>query len=276
LIPRAGSVAVAPNNLMRWMIGTARLRGMDRDVISMLAHVDHPVAAPLSDDSVRTLLDRALAGGAERVLDLGCGRGAWLLRALTAHSRLRAEGVDISATALTRARAEAADLGVGDRLVLHRQSAAEFVAPHPYDLVLSVGAAHAFGGLLPTLAAARGHLAPGGQVLVGDGFWEREPDQSALEALDASRAEYDDLATTVDRVVADGWTPVYGHVSTLQEWDDYEWSWTGSLAWWALDHPEDPGGAAAMAASTAHRTGWLHGYRGTLGFVCLLLRRTTA
>jgi SAM-dependent methyltransferase len=249
---------------------------MDRELISMLAHADHPIAAPLSDESVRTLLDRAVPGGEERVLDLGCGSGGWLLRALTAHPKLRAEGVDVSAAALSRARAEAARLGVADRLVLHHQSAADFTSPQSYDLVLSIGATHAFGGLLPTLAAAHGHLAAGGQVLVGDGFWEREPDQATLDELDATRADFDDLATTVDGIIADGWTPVYGHTSTIQEWDDYEWSWTGSLARWALDHPEDPGSAAAMTAATAHRSGWLHGYRGTLGFACLLLRRMTS
>jgi hypothetical protein len=107
-----------------------------------------------------------------------------------------------------------------------------------------------------------------------DGFWERLPGPAALAELGAAETDFDDLATTVDRVVADGWTPVYGHTSTLQEWDDYEWSWTGSLARWALDHRGEPGSAEAMKAANAHRTGWLHGYRGTLGFVCLLLRRT--
>jgi hypothetical protein len=75
-------------------------------------------------------------------------------------------------------------------------------------------------------------------------------------------------------VVADGWTPVYGHVSTLAEWDAYEWSWTGSLAQWALDHPDHPDHEQALQASAAHRGSWLNGYRGVLGFVVLLLRPT--
>lgn len=101
-----------------------------------------------------------------------------------------------------------------------------------------MGAAHAFGGLLPTLEAARSHLAPG------------------------------------DRVVAAGWLPVHGHVSTRQECDHDEWSWTGSLARWALDHPDDPDAAQALGAVETHRREWLHGYRGTLGFLTLLLRPT--
>ncbi|GHA66713.1 MULTISPECIES: SAM-dependent methyltransferase [Streptomyces] len=243
---------------------------MDRQQISRLAHAHHPIAAPLDDDSVRRLLAQAVPGDGARVLDLGCGGAEWLLRALAGHPRLTAEGVDVSASALDHARGAAARLGVADRLTLHHEDAARFAAPHGFDLVLCVGSTHAFGGLPATLAAAREHLAPGGRVLVGDGFWEREPSPEAVESL----GDLDDLPTTLDRVVADGWTPVGGHISTRRELDDYEWAWTGALAAWALDHPADPDRAQALETATAHRDGWLRGYRDCLGFLCLVLRPT--
>lgn len=242
---------------------------MDRRRISRIAHTHHPIAAPLDDVTVRRLLGRALRRGDERVLDLGCGEGAWLLRALDGRPGVTAEGVDLDTGALRKAAREAVGLDVGDRLTFHEQDAGAFTSPHPFDVVLSVGAAHAFDGLLPTLAAARAHLAPGGTVIVGDAFWEREPTPELVKTL----GEYEDLASTVDRIVADGWTPVLAHVSTVREWDDYEWSWTGSLAEWALDHPADPDSGAALDAAAVHRAEWLHGYRGTLGFVTLVLRR---
>ncbi|WP_217169166.1 cyclopropane-fatty-acyl-phospholipid synthase family protein [Streptomyces sp. AC512_CC834] len=245
---------------------------MDRQQISRLAHADHPIAAPLDDDSVRRLLARAVPGGGARVLDLGCGGGEWLLRALAEHPRLAAEGVDLSAGALDHAREAAARLAVGDRLTLHRQDAASFAAPHPFDLVLCVGSTHAFGGLTATLAAARAHLAPGGRVLVGDGFWDGEPSAEAVGML----GDLADLPTTLERVAAAGWTPVGGHISTRRELDDYEWSWTGALAAWALDHPTDPDRAQALETATAHRDGWLRVYRDVLGFLCLVLRPTDA
>jgi SAM-dependent methyltransferase len=250
---------------------------MDRQQISRLAHTHHPVAAPLADESVTRLLERALAGQESgRVLDLGCGEGAWPLRALAAHPGWQAVGVDIAPEALTLAREAAAVLGVERRIGLHHLDAREFAAKHTgelFDVVLCVGSTHAFDGLLPTLAAARDLLAPGGRLLVGDCFWEREPSPAALEALEAVPEDFADLATTLERVAADGWTPVYGHVSTAQEWDDYELSWTGSLAEWALDHPDHPGAAAAREAADRHRAAWLRGYRGTLGFLTCLLRR---
>lgn len=82
-----------------------------------------------------------------------------------------------------------------------------------------------------------------------------------------------DLPTTVNQVTADGWVPVYGHISTRQELDDYEWAWTGSLVSWALDHPAHPDSSVALAAASTHRSEWLRVYRDNLGFVCLVLRR---
>ncbi|MGK4584065.1 SAM-dependent methyltransferase [Kitasatospora sp. HPMI-4] len=244
---------------------------MNREEISALAHADHPIKAPLSDDSVRRLLGHALPRGDERVLDLGCGGGEWLLRALAEHPRLHAEGVDISEVALAQADRAALSRGVRDRLVLHRQEAAEFSSPRPFDLVLNVASSHAFGGLLPTLAEARRHLAPGGRVLIGEGIWNREPSPEAVEML----GDFTDLATTVERVAADGWTPVQGHVSTREELDGYEWACWGSLASWALDHPDDPDSSQALETAAVRRTEWLRDYRDSWGFVCLVLRRTS-
>nr|MDT0520614.1 class I SAM-dependent methyltransferase [Streptomyces sp. DSM 41633] len=243
---------------------------MNSEQISRIAHADHPIKAPLDDASVNRLLERGAPRGDERVLDLGCGGGEWLLRALATRPQLHAEGVDISEEALAQARSAADLLGLQERLVLHRRAAEEFVSPQPFDLVLSVGATHAFGGLLPTLAAARGHLAPGGRVLIGDGFWDRTPSPEAIEML----GDFTDLATTVDRVVADGWTPVSGHVSTRRELDDYEWACWGSLASWALDHPDHPDSAQALETASLRRSEWLRVYRDTWGFVSLVLRRT--
>ncbi|MFE9837886.1 SAM-dependent methyltransferase [Streptomyces sp. NPDC005551] len=243
---------------------------MNRDRMSSIAHTSHPIRSPLDDDSVRGLLEHGVCRPDARVLDLGCGEGEWLLRALVDRPRLRAEGVDISEEALTRAHEAASSLGVRERLVLHHRAAADFAPAHSFDLVLSVGAAHAFGGLLPTLAAARTHLAPGGRVLIGDGFWEKTPSPEAVGML----GDFTDLATTLDCVTAEGWTPVHGHVSTRRELDDYEWACWGSLAAWALDHPDDPDSPEALATAAARRSEWLHSYRDSFGFVCLILRET--
>ncbi|MFD7400239.1 SAM-dependent methyltransferase [Streptomyces virginiae] len=244
---------------------------MNHEQISGIAHADHPIKAPLDDESVRRLLEHGAPRDGERVLDLGCGTAEWLLRALATHPRLHAEGVDTSEVSVERARSSAGLLGVEDRLVVHQQKASEFVSDRPFDLVVSVGATHAFGGLLPTLAAAREHLAPGGRVLLGESFWDREPSAEAVEIF----GELHDLATTVDLIAADGWAPVHAHVSTRAELDAYEWSCLGSLAAWALDHPTDPNADEILRTAHERRAEWLRGYRDSFGFVSLVLRPTS-
>ncbi|MEZ0093782.1 cyclopropane-fatty-acyl-phospholipid synthase family protein [Streptacidiphilus sp. EB129] len=248
---------------------------MNRQKISSIAHLDHPIAAPLTDESVRRLLDRALPRGDERVLDLGCARGEWLVRAVEGRPGLSADGVDLDVTTIERASAELAGSGPAGQITLHAGDANDFDSGHRYDLVLCVGATHAFGGLLPTLESVSHHLAPGGSVLVGEGYWQREPTPAAVEIFGGGEDPYHDLATTVEQVVEAGWTPVYGHTSTAHELDDYEWCWTGTLSRRALDHPEDPDGAELLKAATIHREEWLRGYRDIFGFVTLQLRRTS-
>jgi SAM-dependent methyltransferase len=241
----------------------------------LITHADHPIAAPLAEPSVAQVLDRAMRGlERPRLLDLGCGEGAWLNRALSARPDATAVGVDLDPVGLERGRAEAAHRAVADRLELIAGDAAEHVPDRPFDVVLSVGASHAFGGTLPALRAAGERTAPCGALVFGEVFWEREPDEAALTALGEERDSYHSLDGLLGAVAAEGWLPVYGHVSSLPEWDDYEWNWTGALTRWALDRPEHPESAAALETAAGHRAAWLGGYRGTLGFVTLVLRRS--
>ena len=119
------------------------------------------------------------------------------------------------------------------------------------------------------------HVNADGILLVGEGFWQVPPTPEALAALDATPDEYTDLAGLVDVAEQAGWTPVYAHVSDAAEWDDYEWSWIGSLTEWALDNPGHPDAAEALAVAREHRDQWLRGYRDVLGFVTLVLRRVS-
>ncbi|MEU7838585.1 MULTISPECIES: class I SAM-dependent methyltransferase [unclassified Nonomuraea] len=241
---------------------------MERQLISHIAHADHPIASPISEANLTRLLRRAKLPSGARILDLGCGSGVWSVRLLELYGDATADGVDLSDAGFADARRMAAEAGVADRLTLHHGSATDFAAAEPYDLVLCVGATHAFGGLTPSMEAIGGLLAPGGLALVGEGFWERPPGGE----IEAEIGEYADLPGTVAQAESAGFHTVYAHVSERGEWYDYEWSWTGTLIDWALRHPGDDGDAA-MAAALEHRKMWLDGYRDLLGFVTLLLRR---
>jgi SAM-dependent methyltransferase len=246
---------------------------MDRQRLSSIAHSHHAIAAPVSGVNVNRLLRRADRQPAARVLDLGCGEAAWAMQALAHFPDGHADGVDLSPYALERAAAAAASRGLEDRLTLHERDARTYVPDGDYDLVMCVGSTHAFGGFADTLKLAGRHVNADGVLLVGEGFWQNPPTAAALEALDATEGDFTDLPGLVEVAERAGWTPVYAHVSDAAEWDDYEWSWVGSLTAWALDNPGHPDAAGTLAFAREHRDGWLRGYGGVLGFVTLVLRR---
>jgi ubiquinone/menaquinone biosynthesis C-methylase UbiE len=248
---------------------------MDRQRLSSIAHTHHPIAAPISGVNVNRLLRRAGRGPSARILDLGCGQAAWTMQALAHCPDGHADGVDISPYALETAAGAAADRGLDDRLTLHERDARTYVPDGDYDLVLSIGATHVFGGYTSTLEQAGRHVNRDGVLMIGEGFWETPPTDAALSALDAKPADYTDLAGLTAQAEDAGWTPIYAHVSDESEWDDYEWSWTGSLTEWALENPGHPDAAEALSTAREHRDGWLTGYRGVLGFATVALRRLT-
>ncbi|MFI5836623.1 SAM-dependent methyltransferase [Micromonospora sp. NPDC051300] len=247
---------------------------MDRQRLSSIAHSHHPIAAPVSGVNVNRLLRRADRRPAARILDLGCGQAAWAMQALAHYPDGHADAVDTSRHALDHAAAAAEARGLADRLTLHERDARGYVPDGEYDLVLCVGSTHIFDGVPGTLGAAGRHLHPDGILLLGECFWQAPPTPAALTALDVEATDHTDLAGLVDVVEQAGWTPVYAHVSDAAEWDNYEWSWVGSLTEWALDNPGHPDAADALTAAREHRSGWLRGYRDVLGFATLVLRRS--
>jgi SAM-dependent methyltransferase len=247
---------------------------VDRQRLSSIAHSHHPIAAPVFGASVNRLLRRARRQPTARILDLGCGEAAWAMQALAQCPDGHADCVDVSPYALERAAAAAAGRGLADRLTLHEHDARRYWPDGDYDLVLCVGSTHVFGGFAETIRQAGRHANADGILLVGEGFWQVPPTAQALTALEVSADDFTDLAGLVDTAEKAGWTPMYVHVSDAAEWDNYEWSWIGSVTEWGLDNPGHPDAAAMLALARKHRDAWLHGYRNVLGFATLVLRRT--
>lgn len=251
---------------------------MERAELSRIAHTHHPIAAPVSPDMARRLLARLDPSPGGHVVDLGCGAGVWLLELLAARPDLTAVGVDTALHPERDARARA--VGVGDRLEWVEADAATWRPgpAHPAsDAVICIGVSHAFGGLDGALDAVRGHLRPGGRALLGDGIWELPPSAAAQQALGARPGDLPTLAQLVATFTRHGFEPGYAHVSSAQEWDDYEWSWTGSLVAWALSEEcSADERQQVLTAARTHRREWIEGYRGELGFVTAVLHDTGA
>ena len=84
---------------------------------------------PLSDDHARLLLDRLDIGSADTILDLGCGWGELLTRAVSASPGSSGVGVDRDADLLGRARIIAERHGLAERIEFAAGDAAGWEQP---------------------------------------------------------------------------------------------------------------------------------------------------
>lgn len=156
--------------LARWQLRRRRAlpAGAGLELRKRLVAPAHGANAPADGGAGLDAWLRQLAGERAhgRVLDLGCGFGASLLRWVAAGARAGV-GVSASAVQIATAREEAARQGLAARATfVHGDFTA--LPPGPFDVVLaieSLGHAH---DLDAVLRAVREALAPGGVLLVVD------------------------------------------------------------------------------------------------------------
>ena len=227
---------------------------------------------PLSCDHAATLLERLELASAGSIVDLGCGWGELLLRAVDAagekgNRRLTAMGVDTDGVVLARARDLAGARGVAARVRFLQTAADEWT--EPADRVLCIGAAHAFGGTSAALFALRKLVLPGGRLLFGDGCWERPPTPNASTLF----GETLHLHEIVKHASEVGWRTLHLSTADLREWDDFESSWRSGPEEWLLAHPKDPKISTVREQLDRRMAEYVNVYRGVLSFCYLVLVR---
>jgi SAM-dependent methyltransferase len=168
-----------------------------------IAGMNRPMFRTQLADWLATLPDvrQRLAAGPAHVLDLGCGAGASSIALAELFPQVRVHGVDLDAASVAEARDHAANAGLAGRVTFEQADAASLTGTDRYQLVCLFEALHDIADPVAALRAARGLLAPGGAVLVGDervaeqfspgGDWVERLNYgfSVLHCLPATRAE---------------------------------------------------------------------------------------
>lgn len=118
--------------------------------------------------AVPELHARLQADPPARVAEIACGAGWASIALAQAYPAVRVEGFDRDESSIQRARRNAADAGVEDRVSFAVRDAADPGLAGRYDAAMIFEALHDVAHPVETLASARAMLTDGGCLLVGD------------------------------------------------------------------------------------------------------------
>lgn len=137
--------------------------------------------------SVPEIHARLLADPPARVADVACGGGISSIAIARGYPKVHVDGIDLDTASIESARRHLAGSGVEDRVTFEARDAADPTLGRRYDLVTVFQALHDMSYPVDVLRAARGMLAEGGVVLVGD---ERAAESFGAPGEDLERMFY--------------------------------------------------------------------------------------
>ena len=114
---------------------------------------------------------------------------------------------------------------------------------------------------------------PGGRILVGEGYWKREPHPDYLAVLGGIRDDLTDHTGNIAVGEREGLTLLHASESTLEEWDQFEGLYARTVEEYAAAYPEDADSAEMSTRITRWRDAYLRWGRDTLGFGLYLFLR---
>jgi SAM-dependent methyltransferase len=255
---------------------------MDRNLYTFAAHANLDFANPISPKTIDQALSLLSLPTPARVIDIGCGKGELSVRIARRWGIGAAErcvdAVDSSALMIDELRRRAAASGaeVAARINAVRADAGAFTtaaSAGSYDGAVCFGSSHALGGAIPALAAVARLLKPGGEALIGEGVWEREPSPDYLRASGMAREEMPTLSEWTAAAASAGLFARWIVTASSREWDEYEWAHARGIDGFADANPGRPEAAAMLTRSRAWRQTYLAWGRGTLGFALGVLKR---
>ena len=226
---------------------------------------------PIGPASFERMLDLLAPHHDELVLEVGCGGGE-TLRRIVERSGCRVIGVDPDGAEIAEAERRLADHR--DRVRLEQCGIGDVRVDESVDIGICIGASHAYGGpgeaYVPMLRDLKSRLAPGGRLLIGEGYWRGPPDPAYLAATGIDPRELDGHAANAERAAAEGLQLSAAVTSSEQEWDLFE-----STHWAAVDAqlaatPHDEAVVERARRSRAWREAYLRWGRATMGFALYL------
>ena len=246
---------------------------MDRSKYTTISHRGLAYASPMPIAKMELVIDLLDLPAGGRVADFGAGKAELSIRLIERYG-VQVTAIERASAFVEEARQRAAGRVPATALMLHEGDAAAVrIEPGSLDLAVCIGATEVHGGYAATLAALRSLVRPGGRVLVGEGYWKREPPPEYLVAIGAAAEEFASHADNVAAGVALDLLPAHAVTASEDDWDDYEWRHALAVERWASAHPDDPDKETLLARIRSWRDAYLRWGRDALGFGLYLFER---
>ena len=247
---------------------------------SAAVHHDRPRAAVQPRAGLAGAARRARRGGSPlapgaRIVELGSGKAALLIRLLRRWPGTSAEGFDRNRWFTAEARAAAEDAGVAGRLsLIDTDAPGALLAGRSVDLAIAMGATGIVGDQAETVAFLASIVGPGGHVVFGDGAWVAEPDPAGLAAFGMAR---DELVDGAEGLAALGRGRGTGGPSPSSSSRPRSGTRTRPptrvpSTTWAAANPDDPDRDAFLARAAGMRASYAAWRRASMGFAIGVFR----
>ena len=249
---------------------------MDRQRFSYVAHGAMKAWNPIQSlrfDYFASMLTVPKDG---TVLDIGCGRGYWLLQIAEFFDIKCAIGVEKSPYAANAAKQEAANSTLQSQVkIVHREFTPAAYGDESFDLVLCMGASHALSNYEGALREAYRLLRRNGQLLIGEGYWKREPDAEYLSFLNCDKDQYTTSEGNCRRATENGYKLQWHYECTEVEWNTYEDQYAQNVETYVASNPDDPDNVEMLSAIRSWRDHYLRFGYNTLGFGLYLFSKNS-
>lgn len=220
--------------------------------------------SPMTDATAELLVAELTAQHPLSIIDVGCGWGELLLRLAACCPGAVAVGIDNDEVLLKRARANATNRSLRDRVTFR----VDLTDAEASDIVICIGAEQVFGSLRDALSELHALVRPGGRLLFGTLCWDQPPSAERAAEFVGVPELPEIVAITNDA----GWRPLALRSASLDDWDRFEFGFMGDWEQVVMAAETEDQAAEARRAADGYRNSYFQ-RRGVLGFMYVTLGR---